>query len=54
MEFQSDKIDEACRSLKGHTNWAYYHTLTDEEKKKALQDETTIVFYRKPEVSHEA
>ncbi len=41
--YQSDLIDEACERVQGHTNWAYWSTLSDDEKTKALNDKANVV-----------
>ena len=45
--YQSDLIDEACERVQGHTNWAYWSTLSEDEKTKALanKDNVVVVFY---------
>ncbi len=45
--YQSDLIDEASNYVHGHTNWAYWSTLSDDEKTKALanKDNVVVVFY---------
>ncbi len=45
MKLKPDRLDKACQEIKGHTNWAYFDTLTPQEQEKALQDETVVVFY---------
>ena len=46
-KFIGDGIDEACKGIHGHTNWAYWSTLSDDEKTKALanKDNVVVVFY---------
>lgn len=43
-----ERVDDCCREIYGHTNWAYFDTLSAKEKKKALKDENVIVFYKDP------
>ena len=49
FKFKSDAIDYCCEQLKGHDNWAYLHTLTEDEKKK-LNGATVVVFWDREEV----
>ena len=52
MRFNSDSIDNLCRELYNHSDWAYFDTLTQDEQKKALLTEVVIVLYKKPRKSY--
>ena len=41
--FIGDGIDKACEGIHGHTNWAYWSTLSEDEKTKALANKANVV-----------
>tara|TARA_R100000278_G_scaffold96752_1_gene73975 strand:- start:330 stop:494 length:165 start_codon:yes stop_codon:yes gene_type:complete len=46
--YDSDEIDMLCENLLGHTNWAYYDTLSEEQKKDTAKQALTVVFFKEP------
>ena len=48
-KFDSDYLDEASEAMNGHTDWAYWETLSKEEKRKYASGEgeaTVVVFFK--------
>ena len=42
---KSDILDECCEQMLGHTNWAYFDTLTKKEQEYAVKNEKVVVFF---------
>lgn len=42
MKYMSDWIDDLCKRFYKHTNWAYRHTLTDEQFEKLLKEDKIL------------
>jgi len=42
-------LDQASETINGHTNWAFYDTLTSKEKKDLEKNDVVVVFYKKKE-----
>jgi hypothetical protein len=46
-EFYTDRLDEACEIMFGHTDWSYMDSLSPEEKHAIGKDDAVIVFFAK-------
>ena len=48
MEFDSEDLDEFCDKQFGHTDWSFYHMMTDEEKNEQKENMYVVALFIKP------